>query len=230
MSWQASEAVRVCSKLTQSEKSVAYALATFADERGEGARPSKSTLAEGGGVSIDTVKRALRHMEDLGEVKKTGKHWIDRNKWVWVRSLAPLVGQAIDGGHIAPPPKKTGCKTPETGGKSGKDGGHIAPQTVPIEPSNGMSPTTRAGAREGQESSFPSSNGNGNSEQVRAAREAKRSADLEAIDRELTYWRARPDDSKASGCIANLEEQRQQVDATKYDFTTIVDVVGSDAS
>jgi hypothetical protein len=137
MSWQATEAVRLASRLGGANKSVAFALATFADERGAGARPSKPTLAEGSGTSPKTVKRALAQMVELGEIKKTGTHWIDANKWVNVYSLAPLFALAWDGGHPDPPTSgkaETGVKEPETGVKTAETGVTLTPNPLVVNP------------------------------------------------------------------------------------------------
>lgn len=74
MSWQAVEAVRECSKARGAQKSVLFALATYADKDGRHIFPAKEgTIEIDAGVERTTVHRAIVGAEKRKELRQVGR-------------------------------------------------------------------------------------------------------------------------------------------------------------
>lgn len=69
LNYCATNAARAHSKATGPARAVLYAICFHADDESWQAEPGKDTIAADSGLSIPTVKRALKTLVDLGELE-----------------------------------------------------------------------------------------------------------------------------------------------------------------
>lgn len=84
--------IRDCRAVKGATKAVLAALATYADRNGCNAFPAQATLADAAGYTVRTVQRALRELEDVGLIRRTGGRRSRRGRCVvvWRIVLAVL--------------------------------------------------------------------------------------------------------------------------------------------
>ena len=73
MTWRQQPAIWKAAGLPPTVKLVLLALAFFSNSRGSGAYPAQGTLATMCGVSIPTIKRALRTLRNRHLIEPEGK-------------------------------------------------------------------------------------------------------------------------------------------------------------
>lgn len=120
------------SQATLGTRLVALSVANHADKYGQDARASVKTYAAEAHLSERQARYALRTLEALGEIRRTGKHGSRADRFVFIYELAAMV----DGGQYPHPVVVDGGQdsTPR-GAESRTDGGHpIAPE-LKAEPS-----------------------------------------------------------------------------------------------
>ena len=98
-------------------RSVLFALSTFADRNGCNAFPSQATLAQAAGVCDRTVRRALAYLEDTGVIRRTGGRRSRRGRAVivWQILRAALKPDTVAGRPAKPLQKQKGRQGKERG-------------------------------------------------------------------------------------------------------------------
>lgn len=124
-------ALRQVKDIDPTSKLILIGLANHASgENGEGAWPSRTTLAEYAGTSVKTVQRRLELLQEAGLIKRGDQHLVSHYR----PDRRPVVYDLVKGhgGSICPP--VDGGTRGDTGGQNGGTRGDtVVPQTVILE-------------------------------------------------------------------------------------------------